>query len=444
MVTTEITGMSAVNPMLVSASILLIAYYLIFTEKIDRTSAAVISAVVMIAAGMSLGFYSQEEAIAAIDANTIFLLAAMMMLVSMLRGTGAFEYLAIKLTHISRAQPLRLLVYLCLAVSLISMLLDNVTTVIVFAPLTILITRILNLNPVPYLVGEAMLSNVGGIATLVGDPPNIMIGSAAGLDFLTFVIHMGPPVAVVWLFTMSFLMFTFRHELRQPISSDHKLQLDSKHAIKDPVALVKISVTLLLVVILFFIHHLLHLYPSFVAFSGLALAMLLMSPKPETLFREVNWSVLVFFTGLFIIVGGVEASGLLGLIGSELGDIAHDPAMLLMACLALMWISALLSAFVDNIPFTVTMIPVIVGLESSGINTMPLWWALAMGVGLGGNGTHIGATANIIVLSELEKSGMKNVGFTPAQWMKKGLPATAIGLTVTSVVFSVFFEYFSG
>jgi Na+/H+ antiporter NhaD/arsenite permease-like protein len=430
--------------MLVSTGILLVTYYLIFTEKIHRTSAAVIGAVVMIGAGMLLDFYSQEQAIAAIDANTIFLLAAMMMLINMLRTTGAFDYIAVRLTHISRAQPIRLLIYLSMAVSLISMLLDNVTTVIVFAPLTIMITRILNINPLPYLVAEAMLSNVGGIATLVGDPPNIMIGSAAGIDFLTFLIHMAPPVALVWVFTLSFLIFSFREELQKPISASHREHLDTRHAIRDRAELIKISIALLFVIIMFFIHHLLHLYPAYVAFAGLALAMLMVGPKPESLFREVNWSVLVFFSGLFVIVGGVEASGLLTLVGEELAEIAHDPALLLAACLVIMWVAALLSAFVDNIPFTVTMIPVILGLESSGINTLPLWWALALGVGLGGNGTHIGATANLIVVSELEKSGIPGARISPMEWMRRGLPTTLLGLTVSSLLFTLFFDYFAG
>lgn len=430
------------SQMAISVSILFASYVLIFTEKIHRTTAAIIGAICMIGVGMWMDFYSQEEAIQAIDANTIFLLSAMMMVVAMLRDTGAFEYTAIIITRLSKAQPKRLLIYLCLAVSLISMILDNVTTVIVFAPLTVLITRILQINPLPYLVGEAMLSNVGGISTLVGDPPNIMIGSAANIDFTSFLIHMGPPVAMIWIFTMSFLLFTFRKELNEKIPDIRKISLDTKHAIKDYQALIKVMFSLTVIILLFFIHHHLHLYPSFAAFVGLALALLLMQPKPDALFGEVNWSVLVFFAGLFIIVGGVEASGLLSMLGNELARVADDPAKLMMTGVLLMWVAALLSAFVDNIPFTVTMIPIILGLETSGIPVTPLWWALALGVGLGGNGTHIGATANIIVVSELEKSGIPNASITPVEWMKKGLPTTVIGLTISSILYVSFFEFF--
>ena len=431
-------------PMMISMAILFGAYVLIFSEKIHRTSAAIIGAVSMVTIGMMFDFYSQEEAIHSIDANTIFLLAAMMMVVAMLRNTGAFEYMAIVLSRISHSKPKLLLIYLCTAVSLISMILDNVTTVIVFAPLTILITRLMKLNPVPYLVGEAMLSNVGGIATLVGDPPNIMIGSAANIDFTTFLIHMAPPVIIVWLFTISFLLFSFRDELAVVIDDSKSSKLDTRHAIKDPVLFIKTMVSLAVIIALFFVHHHLHLYPSFAAIIGLALAMALMQPKPEKLFGEVNWSVLIFFTGLFVIVGGVEASGLLGMLGEELAHVAQNPEKLLLTCLLIMWVAAILSAFVDNIPFTVTMIPIILGLESAGVPVTPMWWALALGVGLGGNGTHIGATANIIVMSELEKSGIQNARISPMDWLKKGLPTTFIGLVVSSIIFSLFFDFFLG
>ena len=368
----------------------------------------------------------------------------MMMVVAMLRNTGAFEYMAIFISRISRSKPKLLLIYLCTAVSLISMILDNVTTVIVFAPLTILITRLMKLNPVPYLVGEAMLSNVGGIATLVGDPPNIMIGSAANIDFTNFLIHMAPPVIVVWLFSISFLLFTFRKELSTIIDDDKTSKLDTKNAIKDPIQFIKTLISLIVIIILFFMHHHMHLYPSFAAILGLALAMVLLQPKPEKLFGEVNWSVLIFFAGLFVIVGGVEASGLLSMLGEEMARIATNPDKLLLTCLLIMWVAAMLSAFVDNIPFTVTMIPIILGLESAGVSVTPLWWALAMGVGLGGNGTHIGATANIIVMSELEKSGIQNARLTPMEWLKKGLPTTFIGLVISSIIFSLFFDFFLG
>jgi Na+/H+ antiporter NhaD/arsenite permease-like protein len=428
------------NEMWVSASVLVGAYALIFSEVMHRTTAAILGALVMIAIGMFMGFYTQESAVLAVDGNTIMLLAAMMMLIALLRPTGAFDFAAVHITHWARGNPKLLLIYLSLAVSLISMILDNVTTVIVFAPLTVLICRLLKINPTPYLMAEAMLSNIGGIATLVGDPPNLMIGSAANISFNSFLKHLGGPVLLVWLATVALMLFLFRKEL--DYSGADPRNLVSTHAIKDIQGLWRILFSLAVVVVLFFIHHTLHLLPAFVSFIGLCLALLLMRPDVEDLFSAVNWSVLFFFAALFMIVGGVESSGLLDLLGRELAAMATDPGKLLLTGLLLMWVAAILSAVVDNIPFTVTMIPIILGLETRGVNIAPLWWALALGVGLGGNGTHIGATANIIAVSELEKSGMPEAKITPLQWMRTGVPVMLLGLSIASFVYWVLFDFF--
>ncbi|MET0069292.1 MAG: ArsB/NhaD family transporter [Candidatus Thiodiazotropha sp.] len=424
-----------------SAVVLVVAYVLIFSEILHRTIAAIFGAVMMVGIGMWMGFYTQEAAILAVDGNTILLLGAMMMLVAMLRPTGAFDYAAVHITHWAQGNPKLLLIYLSLAVSLISMILDNVTTVIVFAPLTVLICRLLKLNPMPYLMAEAMLSNIGGAATLVGDPPNLMIGSAADISFNSFLVHMGLPVLVVWLGTVVLMLYLFREQLSH--SGEDPKTLVATHAIKDAPGLKRILFALAIVVVLFFVHHNLHLLPAYVSFIGLTVALLLMRPDMEKLFGSVNWSVLIFFAGLFIIVGGVESSGLLELVGHWLGRLAQDPAMLMLTGLALMWIAAILSAVVDNIPFTVTMIPVILGLESSGVNIAPLWWALALGVGLGGNGTHLGATANIIAVSESEKSGMPEARISPLLWMRTGMPVMFFGLLLASLVYWLFFDMFT-
>jgi Na+/H+ antiporter NhaD/arsenite permease-like protein len=426
--------------MLIAGGILIASYVLIFSEVIHRTSAAIIGSVVMIGVGLFYGFYSQEEAVMAIDANTMFLLAGMMMVVVLLRPTGGFDYLAIRIAKWSRGDPRLLLVYLCLAVSVISMFLDNVTTVLIFAPLTVLITRILSLNPLPYLMSEAMLSNIGGASTLVGDPPNIMIGSAGNLDFTQFLLNMGPVIIVVWIGTILLLLFLFRKELNtnKPVTID----LDETKAIKKPKELRNGLLALGATIVLFFVHHHFHLYPSYVAFVGVALALALIQPHPEELFGKLEWSVLAFFAGLFIIVGGVEASGLLELIGQELAHLAQDPHKLLLTSLLLMWVAAFLSAIVDNIPFTVTMIPIVLGLESQGVNISPLWWALAIGVGLGGNGSHVGATANIICVAESERCGIPEARITPIIWLKKGLPIMFISLIIASIVFILLFDYF--
>lgn len=435
-VPTELT-----QTMLIAAAILVGAYILIFLELIHRTSAALLGAVVMVAVGMLFGFYDQEQAMLAIDGNTIVLLAAMMMMIAILRPTGAFEYAAVVITKMAGGDPRVLMVYLGLAVSLISMILDNVTTVIIFAPLTVLITRLLYLNPMPFLIAEAILSNIGGAATLVGDPPNIMIGSAGNIAFTDFLIHMGPPVAVIWSVTVVLLLFLFRKQLGSPRQGE--IELDESKAIQDKGALFRALGALGVIIVLFFVHHHLHLYPAFVALIGLVLGMVLLRPHPDDLFGEVHWSVLVFFCGLFVIVGGVESSGLLSLIGNHLADMAKEPGMLLTTCLVLMWAAALFSAVVDNIPFTVAMIPIILGLETQGVNITPLWWALAIGVGLGGNGTHVGATANLIVVSESEKiHDRPDARITPKAWLQIGLPTMFVGLLVASVCYALFFEFF--
>jgi Na+/H+ antiporter NhaD/arsenite permease-like protein len=359
----------------------------------------------------------------------------------LLRPTGAFDFAAVHITHWAKGSPRLLLIYLSLAVSLISMILDNVTTVIVFAPLTVLICRLLKINPMPYLMAEAMLSNIGGAATLVGDPPNLMIGSAANISFNSFLMHMGLPVLVIWPGTVGLMMVLFRNQLTA--SSKDPRTLVATHALKDIKALKRILFSLSVVVVLFFIHHTLHVLPAYASFIGLSLALLLMRPDMEKLFGDVNWSVLFFFAGLFIIVGGVESSGLLDLMGQALAKLATDPQRLMLTGLLLMWVAAILSAVVDNIPFTVTMIPIILGLESSGVNVAPLWWALALGVGLGGNGTHIGATANIIAVSESEKSGLPEAKITPLIWMRTGLPVMFFGLILASAVYWAFFDLFT-
>lgn len=430
------------DAMLISALVLIVVYILVFSEVLHRMHSALIGAVVMVAVGMYSGFYSQEQALASIDANTIFLLGGMMMIVAMLKETGGFDFLAIYIARRAAKSPQRLLIMLTLVVSLVSMVLDNVTTVIIFAPLTVLICKMVDITPLPFLVAEAMLSNIGGIATLVGDPPNIMIGSAADIDFSRFLLHMGPVVSVVWIVTVLMIMLMFRRELAPPADYTGEVDLDESKAIRDLPGLLRLLLCLAVVVVLFFIHHYLHLYPSYVTFIGVSLAILLVRPDPEELLSKVEWPILVFFASLFIVVGGVESSGLLHEIGALLASIADKPDMLLLTSLAIMWGAGMLSAFLDNIPFTVAMIPIIASLESTGLNATPLWWALALGAGLGGNGTHIGATANIICVAESERCDNLQARITPALWLQRGFPIMIVGLVVSSIIFIVFFDFF--
>jgi Na+/H+ antiporter NhaD/arsenite permease-like protein len=426
--------------MWIAGAILVVAYVLIFTEVIHRTIAGVIGAVAMILAGMVGGFYGQAEAVAAIDANTMFLLTGMMALVVMLKPTGGFEYLAIHMTKLSKGSQTRLLVYLSTVVTVVSLFLDNVTTVLVFAPLTAIITRMLGVNPLPYLLAEALLSDTGGVATLVGDPPNVMIGSTAGIDFNQFLFHMGPIVFVSWMVTLLMLIFIYRGELAQPIGA--VLDLDESKVLKDPKGLRNILIAIGVVILLFFVHHHFDLFPGYVAWIGVALALALVRPDPNELLGGIDWAVLLFFVGLFVIVGGVKGSGLLDLLGEQLAHVARDPQRLLMTALLLMWVAALLSAVLDNIPFTVTMIPIIAHLETQGVDVMPLWWALALGVGLGGNGTHIGSTANVVCVAEAERLGIAEYRITPLYWLRRGTPVMLATMAVATLFLVVFFDYY--
>jgi Na+/H+ antiporter NhaD/arsenite permease-like protein len=427
--------------MSVAGVILLSAYALIFSEIIHRSYAAIVGAVVMVVAGTWFGFYSQEAAIISIDANTILLLLGMMLLVGLLRPTGAFEYLAIKLAKLSDGSPRRLLVYLCATVSVLSMVLDNVTTVIIFAPLTVLVTRLLHLNPAPYLIAEAMMSNIGGAATLVGDPPNIMIGSAADIDFVTFLVNMAPLVGPAWIGTMALLLVMFRKDIRPRDGRIVHIDLDESKAIHDPARLRRTLLALGVVIVLFFLHHRLEYYPALASFIGLSIGLLLVRPDPEEITEGVDWSVLLFFAALFVMIGGVEASGLLDIAGEWIAGVAQRPGMLLVTALMLMWVAAFVSAIVDNIPFTVTMIPIVGALAANGIDVYPLWWALAIGVGLGGNGTHLGATANIICVAEAERSGLPEARITPVAWLRTGLPVVVVGLLLASATFIAIYSY---
>ena len=320
--------------MWLAASILVAAYVLIFTEVIHRTLAAVIGAIAMILIGMIAGFYTQAGAVAAIDANTMFLLAGMMILVVLMKPTGGFEYVAIRMAKLAKGSPARLMVYLSAMVTVISLFLDNVTTVLVFAPLTVVIARLLGITPVPFLIAEALLSNTGGVATLVGDPPNVMIGSAANIGFNQFLTHTGPIILVAWIATVFILLVSFRKDLDQEI--DEFLDLDESRVLKDPQALVAVCLSIGVVIVLFFVHHRFHLFPGYVAWVGVALALALVRPDPDELLRELDWTVLLFFVGLFVIVGGVEGSGLLDLLGEQLVSVAQDPEKLLVTALVVM------------------------------------------------------------------------------------------------------------
>tara|TARA_B100000745_G_scaffold55794_2_gene33025 strand:- start:8351 stop:9712 length:1362 start_codon:yes stop_codon:yes gene_type:complete len=427
---------------LVAGAIFVVTFFFILTERIHRTVIGLVGAVAMVLAGIYFDFYRPEDLMYVVDFNTLGLLFGMMILVGMLEHTGIFQYLGIWTAKKTKGNPWYLLVALSGITAALSMILDNVTTIILIVPITIIIAEMLKINPVPILMAEALLSNIGGTGTLVGDPPNIMIGSAASFSFNDFLIHTLPVVLVTWVVTLGFFKILFRKDLaKQPDNVEQLMQMDESHAIKEPQMVKKLLLVFALVVTLFFLHSALHLEPAVVALIGASLALILVAPKhdPQAILEKCELSVLLFFGSLFVIVGGLEYAGILEHVANLITGGAENN--LLATALIILWASAVLSAIVDNIPLTVAMIPIITYLGTQGIPTEILWWALAFGVGFGGNGSPIGSTAGVIVMAKSEKTE-NPISFI--DWMKQGLPTMAIGLAVATIALTVFTPYFSG
>ncbi|MGC8781154.1 MAG: ArsB/NhaD family transporter [Anaerolineae bacterium] len=424
-------------PQIIASLIFVAVFGVILSERLHRTIVAMTGASVMLLAGLGLGFYTQEQALRAVDFNTLGLLLGMMILVQLLQQTGFFRYVAILTGKRSAGSPWRLLIILGIATTVLSMFLDNVTTIVLIAPVTILIAEIVGIATIPLLVAEALLSNVGGVATLVGDPPNVLIGSAAGFTFDAFLTHLAPIVLIAWPAALFVLWLAFRRELAvKPKEIEALLRLDEREALRDPVGMRKILIVLAGVIVLFFLQGELGLRPSTIALGGAAAALLWMQPDIEETLRHVEWSVLFFFAALFIITGGLEASGVLRrLAGAVVGSAQAHP---LADSLVLLWLAAGLSAVVDNIPFTIALIPVIQELAGLGAPAAPLWWALALGAGLGGNGTPIGATANVITVA---LSGRTRTPITTRIWLRSGLPVMLVTCIIASLLFALFFGW---
>jgi Na+/H+ antiporter NhaD/arsenite permease-like protein len=423
---------------ILTSLIFIISLIFIFSEKIHRSIAGIAGAVCMVGLGKALGFYSEEAALEAIDFNTLGLLLGMMILVAMLEPTGFFQYLAVWAARASRGKPVRLFVLLGSITTVLSMFLDNVTTVVLIAPVTILICEILGVKPIPYLVAEALLSNTGGVATLVGDPPNVLIGSAAGLSFNDFLIYSLPIVAVAWAATLFLLRYLFRDELSNlPQNAEVVMSLNPAESLDQPKTARSILIVLGAAILLFFVHDLLHISPAFIAVSAAAVALIWVQPNLQEMFKKVEWSVLIFFSALFVMVGGLEAAGVLESIVGLMEDLTNIPPMWF--GVSLIWIVAVLSAVVDNIPITIALIPVIHGLGASGMDVDPLWWALAFGAGFGGNGTIIGSTANIIVATLSEKT---RTPITSRLWIRRGLPVMLVTCAIASVLYMAFYQAF--
>jgi Na+/H+ antiporter NhaD/arsenite permease-like protein len=423
------------DPLWVSTALLIVTYVTIMTEKLNRAIVALVGAGLMI----SLGILTQEQAVEGVDFNTLALLTGMMLIVAIARRSGIFQYVAIVSAKAARASPAGILFMLGIVTAVLSALLDNVTTVLLIAPVTLVICRELNVKAYPFLFAEIFASNIGGTATLIGDPPNIIIGSAAGLTFMDFVYALTPVVIVILLVNcLAIHLIWGRSMTATPESKARVMALDHRDAITDRPLMIKSIFVIGLVILGFVMAHSLGLEAGTIALFGGAILLLLVNIGRSTeeqhhhlieSFNEVEWITIFFFVGLFIVVAGVEHAGLLAimadwLIGISGGDM-HDLG------LAMLWVSAVLSAIIDNIPFVATMIPVIQNMAPTfgGEEALlPLWWSLSLGACLGGNGTLIGASANLTVAGIGERAG---VPFRFLEFAKVAFPLMLLSIAIS-------------
>lgn len=401
-------------PAVVSSAILLIAYVFIITERINPTITALLGACTMIC----LGVLNQEMAVEGIDFNTIFLLIGMMAIVGIMKESGVFQYVAILAAKSVRGNPRLLLIVLAWITAIFSGLLDNVTTVMLIVPITLLLTEQLKLPAYPFLFSQIFASNVGGTATLIGDPPNILIGSAVGFGFMDFVVNVGPPALVVMIFLTGFFDLLWGRSLKTTNKARaHLLRYDQNEALTDVPLLVKSLIVLALVLAGFILGHGRGLEPGTVALTGAALLMLLdcyphkaakQSKKVHKAFGEVEWDVIFFFIGLFIMVSAVERAGVLEMLAKEM--LSMTGGNLPLTGMTILWVSTLVSTFVNNIPFVATIIPMIKSMSADlgGAEAIkPIWWCLSLGACLGGNGSLVGASANVMVASYADRAGQR-------------------------------------
>ncbi len=407
-------------------------YALIIWDKFDRAVIALSGAMLMVL----LRVLNQEEAFAAIDYNTIGLLVAMMIIVMIMRRTGIFEYLGIRMVKASKANPFRLLILVCITTGVLSAFLDNVTTILLILPIVLSTTEELKVDPIPFIISAIFASNVGGTATLIGDPPNIMIGSQTGLNFVDFLIN-DATIAFPILFVTSFLFaFIYKKSLvADPALKEKVMELDEKAAIKDHFLLKKCLVVFALVILGFLFHGALHFESSTIALTGAVILLFVSGIDSELVLIEVEWKTIFFFSGLFILVGGIEATGVISMMAKLVIEMTGGD--LFLTAMAILWVSAIASAFIDNIPFVATMIPLILQMgQMTDINVTPLWWALSLGACLGGNGTAIGASANVVAIGMAEREGFR---ITFGHYFKIAFPVMLITI-VLSTIYIIFFQ----
>ena len=425
--------------MLISGAILLIAYIFIASEKIQKSVVALVGAAITMLLGL-LPFHGHYDAEAGhyvrsvfdyIAFEVIFLLIGMMIIVHIASKSGVFKWMAIELLKATKGHPKLVLFVLAAFTAVASAFLDNVTTVVLIMPVTFVIAKEFEIDPVPFLITEVLASNIGGTATLIGDPPNIIIGARAGLSFMDFVNELAGIISVIFLVVVSVLVFMFRKGLKAtPEKMAHIANLDNTKTITDKKLMWRSMITLVLVILGFVTHDITHIDAYVFAVAGAS--FLLLFEEPKDIYKDVEWLTIFFFVGLFIIIGGFEANGGINFLAEKLIEFTHGS--LNIATMLILWGSGILSGIIDNIPYTATMAPLIAevqyALPYTGAGNHPLWWALSLGACLGGNLTIIGAAANVIVS---ETSTVKGYPISFMRFMKYGALTTFISLTLSSI-----------
>ncbi len=410
--------------LIIAVAIFILVMAAIISEKVNRAVVAMAGALLMII----FNILTVETGIHHIDFNTIGVLVGMMIFVAVVKNSGLFEYIAILSAKKAKGDPWKIMLLFMLITAILSAILDNVTTVLLIGPMTIVITQILKIDATPFLITQILASNIGGTSTLIGDPPNIMIGSAAGLSFMDFVINLGPIIVVIMFVTI--VAFKFMYQKNLYVDNQYKediLNLDENKAIKDMVLLKKSLVIMFFILLGFMLHNIIKVESSVVALTGATTMLLIGNQDIDEILSEIEWSTIVFFAGLFVIVGGLVEVGLIGTMSNTIINATEGQMVLTM--IMILWLSAIISSFLDNIPFVATLIPLILTMQGQGIDVMPLWWATSLGACLGGNGTLIGASANIVLSNVGHKNGYP---ITFRHYIKIGFPLMILSIIIST------------
>ncbi len=413
--------------MIISILIFAVVYALLIMEKMNKAVAVILGASLYLV----FHFIPFHEAVEHIDMNVIFLLIGMMMIVKITEQSGVFEYIAIKSAKMVKANPIYFLGVLFLITAVFSALLDNVTTVLLISPVTLLLASQMEIAALPFIITEIIASNIGGTATLIGDPPNIMIGSAAGLSFMDFIVNVAPAILIISLVTMFLMVFIFRKQLVvTDLNKKRILSMDESRMINNP-ELMKKSLTILGLVILgFLMHGFLETEPSVIALAGACLLILWADEDLESLLKKVEWDTILFFVGLFIMVGVLEYAGVIESMADKMMEMTEGDLM--KTSTALLFASGIFSGILDNIPLVATFIPIvkIIGTTTTPDSIQPIWWSLALGSCLGGNGTLVGASANVIMFGFAKKN---KVPLSFKGYLAYGVPLTLLSLILSYV-----------